>query len=157
MHLGTWYQLPWDLVTATLGPGTCYLGTCYLGKSVLGRRRVYCLHYLVNAVPTLVQAHTGSLDNAVDTVDDVTLTCADTSGESGTVTYNWYKGEDLQSGNAVTLALGKAKTASGSYKCEAVVADAGTSKKSVAVDVAYICEYHFYFIIFVLLLDVSFD
>ncbi len=147
------------LVTATLGPGTSYLGSCYLGKSVLGRRRVYCLHYLVNSAPTLRSTHTpGTLDNPVDTVDTVTLTCTKATTETGTTTYKWYKDGVLDTNQAdETWDIGPAKADGGSYACEVVVEDKGTSKKSAALQVDFLCEYHFYFILFILLLDVSFD
>ena len=81
-------------------------------------------------------------ENPVVDDDDVTLTCAEATNEPNP-TYKWYKGGMAQGPTTKTWMIGKTKAASGSYQCEVVAAThTGTSDKSVAVTVIFLCEYH---------------
>ena len=101
----------------------------------------------MNLEPTLAGSHTpGTLANPVNTLDTVTLTCTNVATETAT-SYNWYKDGQLKPAHTgATWVIGKAKTASGTYRC-AVVTDGGTTKKSADEKIAFLCEYHYYFII----------
>ena len=97
------------------------------------------LHYSDNDKPTV----TASPDNPVDTVNDVTLICTKGTNEDNP-TFKWFKDsmEDNTS-TASTWNIGNARAASGSYACEVVAATpTGTSGKSDAVTVTFLCEYH---------------
>ena len=82
-------------------------------------------------------------DNPVVDVNDVTLTCGEATNEAS-ATYKWYKdGMEDTTSTASTWNIGNARAESGSYACEVVAAThTGTSDKSDAVTVTFLCEYH---------------
>ena len=96
-------------------------------------------HYSDNDKPTVKE----SPINPVDTANDVTLTCTKTTNEDSP-TYKWYKnGMEDSTSTASTWNIGNTRAASGSYACEVVAAThTGTSDKSDAVTVTFLCEYH---------------
>ena len=98
-------------------------------------------NYSDNDKPTV----TASPDNPVDTANDVILTCVEATNEdSPSPTYKWYKdGTEDSSSTASTWNIGNVRAQTGSYQCEVVAAThTGTSEKSDAVTVTFLCEYH---------------
>ena len=108
------------------------------------------MHYLVDSQPPLAS----DPPSAVNGVDTVTLTSTKDTAIAA-VSYKWYKETVLDvSQTAITWVIGTDKTTGdGSYECQVVTAY-GTSRKSAALKVDFLCEYHYYFIPFDLSLDV---
>ena len=71
---------------------------------------------------------------------DLELKC-ETTDITGTLTYEWYKGADQQSGNGKTLTISGDKTKDGDYKCIVIVDATKKSAESPVTNVAFNSKY----------------